>query len=523
MTGEATIGTYRVLKKIGEGGMGTVYIGEHVLLGRKAAIKVLLPSLSSNQEIVARFFNEARAVTLIADPGIVQIFDFGYHTDGSAFIIMELLEGEPMDKRLERIGRFGLSDGLRLMRLICTSLGAAHGKGIVHRDLKPENIFLVGDPAVPGGERAKILDFGIAKLSVNEPGKLKTRTGMLMGTPVYMSPEQCRGTSDIDHRSDIYTIGCVMFTMLTGRPPFDGEGAGELIAAHLREPPPLACARVPELPGIIDQILQQCMQKSPMARFQSMAELIAAIGFAEQTLSLPSSFIGASSSGAFPAPAPGWANASPPIRTTLSGASGQTDQSGQTMSVRRRHQRTWIAGLVVGAVAIGGGAAFVAVRGGDGSPRVSPSTAASSMGDGRTVVTAVPDAGISDAPPLAQTPVTQTPAAQTPAAQTPAAQAPLTQAPGAQAPGAQAPAAELPVTQLPAANLSVPQSPAAKPPVAKPPVAKPPVAQAIDAAAPPSSPRPPKTVGKSASQPSRGGDHASSSGSATPSKDDRSD
>ena len=134
--------------------MGTVYLGEHTLLGRKAAIKVLLPSLSANEEIVKRFFNEARAVTRIADPGIVQIFDFGHHTDGSAFIVMELLEGEPMDKRLKRLGKFGLIECLRLMRMICTSLAAAHAKGIVHRDLKPENIYIVSDPAVTGGERA---------------------------------------------------------------------------------------------------------------------------------------------------------------------------------------------------------------------------------------------------------------------------------------------------------------------------------------------------------------------------------
>ncbi len=159
------------------------------------------------------------------------------------------------------------------MLLICTSLEAAHAKGIVHRDLKPDNIFIVSDPAVPGGERAKILDFGIAKLSGDEPGN-QTRTDVLIGTPTYMSPEQCRGGGAIDHRSDIYAIGCVMFTMLTGRPPFDGMGSGDLIAAHLREAPPLASSRIPELPAIIDQILQKCLRKAPAERFQSMSELV---------------------------------------------------------------------------------------------------------------------------------------------------------------------------------------------------------------------------------------------------------
>src|SRR5262245_58964302 len=196
--------------------MGAVYLGQHQLLGRRAAIKVLLPELSARPDIVNRFFNEARAVTSISDPGIVQVFDFGYHADGSAFIVMEFLEGEALDRRLARLGRLPATDALRLCRQIAGSLGAAHAQHIIHRDLKPENIFLVRDPEVPSGERAKILDFGIAKLSDDHPGKLKTHTGLLIGTPTYMSPEQCRGLAEIDHRADIYALGCVMFQLLTG-------------------------------------------------------------------------------------------------------------------------------------------------------------------------------------------------------------------------------------------------------------------------------------------------------------------
>jgi serine/threonine protein kinase len=281
---EPTIGAYKVLRKIGEGGMGAVFLGEHTLLGRKAAIKVLLPSLSANESIVRRFFNEARAVTQISDPGIVQVFDFGHHTDGSAFLVMELLEGESMTTRLRRIKRFSVADCVRLMRMTCTSLAAAHAKGIVHRDLKPDNIFIVGDPAVTGGERPKILDFGIAKLSGDAPDMHKTRTGALIGTPVYMSPEQCRGAGEVDHRSDIYSIGCVMFRLLAGRPPFEGEGSGDVIAAHLREPAPFAAAFVPDLPDMIDLILQRCLQKDPSQRFQSMTELAQALGQVETML-----------------------------------------------------------------------------------------------------------------------------------------------------------------------------------------------------------------------------------------------
>src|SRR5215470_15457012 len=167
----AIVGSYRVLRKLGRGGMGAVYAGEHTLLGRKAAIKVLLPALSEEPVLVQRLFDEARAVALIADPGIVQIFDFGHHTDGSAFIVMELLEGETVDQRLCRLGRFAPQDTLRLLRQVCTSLSAAHAKGIIHRDIKPENIFIVSDPVVPRGERTKLLDFGVAKLAPSLPGQ----------------------------------------------------------------------------------------------------------------------------------------------------------------------------------------------------------------------------------------------------------------------------------------------------------------------------------------------------------------
>ena len=191
-----------------------------------------------------------------------------------------------MDKRLARVGTFGLVEALRLMRLMCTSLGAAHAKGIVHRDLKPENIFIVSDGAVLGGERAKILDFGIAKLSGDDAGGATTRTDVLVGTPLYMSPEQCRGGVSVDHRCDIYALGCVMFAMITGKPPFVGNGVGELIVGPLARAAAAARRRgCPGLPAkVVDQrVLDRCLDKAAeRAVSDQSAELVQAIGTIER-------------------------------------------------------------------------------------------------------------------------------------------------------------------------------------------------------------------------------------------------
>jgi serine/threonine protein kinase len=369
---DVTIGAYRVLRKIGQGGMGAVYLAEHTLLGRKAAIKVLLPSVSASEDAVERFFNEARAVSLVSDPGIVQIFDFGYHSDRSAFLVMELLDGEPMDRRLRRIQRFAPADCLRLVQLACSALAAAHGQGIVHRDLKPGNLFLVADRGVPGGDRIKILDFGIAKLSGSEQSKRKTRSGVLVGTPAYMSPEQCRGGGEVDARSDIYAIGCLMFTMLTGRPPFHSKMPGELIAAHLREPPPLASSRVPELSADIDLILQRCLEKSPAERFPSMAALGDAIGLAlggasAASAGSPSTPLSNTSVRCEPMPVTGDSAPTSAEPTTMHAASGQSvarPGSSGFSQVAGSHRRRMLAGLALAAALLGSSGIIAITHGG---------------------------------------------------------------------------------------------------------------------------------------------------------------
>ena len=280
------IGQYRIVKKLGAGGMGAIYLGEHILLGRRAAIKTLLPSLSRNQEIAERFFNEARATSTISDPGVVQIFDFGYHVDGTAYIVLELLEGESLANRIDRIGQLSIGEALRIARQVSASLAVAHERGIVHRDLKPDNIFLIHDAEAQGGERTKILDFGICKLS---KGDVRiTDSGVMVGTPVYMSPEQCRGGSaDVDHRSDIYALGCVLFHMLTGRAPFEHDAPGDFIVSHMQNPAPAPSELVPALPPMVDQLLSRCLAKSPSERFQTMGELHTAIEHVLERISAP--------------------------------------------------------------------------------------------------------------------------------------------------------------------------------------------------------------------------------------------
>ena len=315
------VGNYRILRQLGEGGMGAVYLAEHALLGRRAAIKVLLPALSQREDVIARFFNEARAATTIGDPGIVQVFDFGQHTDGSAYLVMELLDGEALDRRLQRVQRLAPADALRITRQIAATLGAAHAKGIIHRDLKPENVFMVRDGEVAGGERAKILDFGIAKLTGADGSLSKTRTGALMGTPVYMSPEQCRGAGDLDHRSDIYALGCVLYHLITGRPPFSAGGLGELLAMHMIVPAPPPSTIVPELGADLDALMARLLAKNPDDRFATMADLASAI----DELVTGSPVAASMAEGGWrtpvpPPPAGSWANLTPAPAAPVPGA-----------------------------------------------------------------------------------------------------------------------------------------------------------------------------------------------------------
>jgi eukaryotic-like serine/threonine-protein kinase len=429
------IGNYRILRKIGEGGMGTVYIAEHTLIGRKAAIKVLQREMSYRRELVTRFFNEAKAATAVKHPGIVELYDFGYASDGSAFIVMEYLEGESLTRRLARIGTFAETSAVALCRQIAGGLGAAHAQGIVHRDLKPDNIFIVRDPDIAGGERTKILDFGIAKLPRDAAGDQSvTLDGQIVGTPAYMSPEQCKGARSVDQRADLYALGCILFEMVCGRGPFVGEGAGEVMAQHIYVSVPAPSSIKPVTPQL-EQVILRALAKDPVHRFQRAEEMSEALQAA--VLSPP---VAVGVGQPLVAATPVW-TAPPPValpqQTTLSQASGATVQ------VRPATRRPWraisIAAVIVGGVAVTAGALRARERG--------TSVVATESSTTPTPVSASqpPEAmPPPTAPPPNEVPTTVPPA---PAPSSPGTSEPTRPAPADASPGAQAKSARAATTK----------------------------------------------------------------------------
>jgi serine/threonine protein kinase len=364
-----TIGSYAIEAELGRGGMGTVYLGVHALLGRKAAVKILLPELSQKQDIVQRFFNEARAATAIRHSGIVEVYDFGFSDDGCAYIVMEYLDGESLQARLHGLGRLTQLRTLGIARQMVSALAAAHKAGIVHRDLKPDNVFLVPDDDSPIGERVKLLDFGIAKLAADSgiaPGigeMARTSTGAIMGTPYYMSPEQCRGAGRVDARSDLYAFGCVLYEMLCGEMPFTGDGAGEVLAAHIHLPPPALRARVPDLSPGIEALVTQLLAKDPDRRPQSadevghaLDELLADAGMATSPRAGTIPPVRTSRSYSVQAPSfAGVLETLPQVPSTIDSSSGEVATPARRTRLYVGAGAAVIAAAAVGIVVLGGG------------------------------------------------------------------------------------------------------------------------------------------------------------------------
>lgn len=275
-------GNFRIVSRLGRGGMGEVYLAEQQSIGTRVAVKLLHPEISADAEHVQRFFNEARAVSRIQHAGIVKIFDVGSHPSGHAYLVMEYLEGESLAARIRRSVRMSPAHIADLGRQIASVLDATHSAGITHRDLKPDNIFIVPDRELASRQRAKVLDFGIAKLT-GTLAHASPRTMGTMGTPAYMAPEQWGDASRVDWRADIYSLGCLVFEMACGRPPFVVTTLAEACGKHLTEIPPAASSLVPELPAELDELIACMLEKRPEDRPQSMDvvvkrfEVIAAI------------------------------------------------------------------------------------------------------------------------------------------------------------------------------------------------------------------------------------------------------
>lgn len=343
----AQIGPYRVLRQIGKGGMGMVLEAVHTTIERRVAIKLLLPEYAKDAEVAERLFREALAVNRIEHPSLVQVSDYGKLPDGPVYLVMEFLRGQTLASWMDQNpGAVPVAMAVRVAAQVASALAAAHAKGIVHRDLKPDNLMLVEDAAEPGAVRVKVLDFGIAKVVQEQaPSKAKTATDLVMGTPFYMSPEQCQGAGYVDAKSDVYSLGVMLFEMLSGRLPFDGEGSGQIIGMHLFKSPPLLREVAPSVPAGLAELVQGLLAKNRDAR-PTMEELrveferMVRAGSAEPStgilarLDLPSEAL----------EKPRHRRAA----TTLGGSSGQSQHKG------RRPSRRWLmAGGTLGMLLVG--------------------------------------------------------------------------------------------------------------------------------------------------------------------------
>ena len=391
MLGEL-IGNHRIVRKLGEGGMGEVYLAEHESIGTQIAVKLLFPHISHELAQVDRFFNEARAVAKIRHAGIVRISDVGFTAGGRAYLLMELLEGEALADRIRR-GPLPPPVACEIARQIASVLAATHAAGIVHRDLKPDNVFLVPDLEQPGGERVKILDFGIAKLTGALARGRPTQSQSAMGTPVYMSPEQWGDSSKVDARADIYSLGCIAFEMLVGRPPFDASSMMEAFAMHTTLPPPSARARVVEVPAALDALLLRMLAKTPAERPQTMKELVRAFAELRGGSGILVAGLGAVDPTATPPPSA--------LATVIAPAPGAVDSIGHhkstpavdTSLTPARRARRGLRIAIAAMVAVGAGTAAVMVTRGGGAVAAHGGRDAG----GAVAVTASPDGG---APPV---------------------------------------------------------------------------------------------------------------------------
>ena len=351
--GRLLANVYKVEAKIGEGGMGAVYRATHVHIGKQVAVKVLTELIAKKGDSVERLKQEAIAASSIDHDNIVDVISFDRFEDGSVFIVMEFLRGESLAERLDRLReakqRMPLDEVITIALQVCDALGAAHERNIVHRDLKPENIFLAKKGEK---ERVKVLDFGISKIKTADAEQVRmTRTGQLVGTPLYMSPEQARGETDIDRRVDLYALGVMLFEMLAGAPPFDGRNYFELLWKHGNEPAPSLQSRSPDAgyPLALDAALQCALAKDKNVRFATMQEFAEAL----RNIAPDASLSGVSIPPEARLSAP--SNASPaPVKTSPASATPSVSETTISLPVTRPMWPLGAGALALLTLALGG-------------------------------------------------------------------------------------------------------------------------------------------------------------------------
>jgi serine/threonine-protein kinase len=390
MIGTVLSERYRILRQIGEGGMGLVYEAEHVTIEKRVALKVLRDDFSSRNEVVERFKQEAKSASRIGNEHIVDISDFGVTPSGASYFVMELLEGEDLANVLQREGQISITRAADILRQCCKALGAAHAKGIVHRDMKPENIFLTRRGET--NDFVKIVDFGIAKMSDIEtpgaPGRKLTKTGMIFGTPEYMSPEQAAGKATLDHRVDVYALAVIFFEMITGRVPFVGDTFMGILTQHMFEDPPRIEEVNPHVrvPEPVVAFLYRGLAKEPDERYQTCQDMELALDAALQ--------------GRGDATHPGFAV---PISSVKRGAgpltpASMTDMAATATPPRSRRGVFLGAGAVIVAAALGGGGVWYfgnqgAAHDGDVVVITHPPPRSEPDGGPRAAMAIEPDAG----------------------------------------------------------------------------------------------------------------------------------
>ena len=358
LVGQVVADRYHVIKKLGEGGMGQVYLAEHVKMGRRSAIKVMNPSMVHDPDAVARFNREASNASRITHPNVCAIYDFGETPDGLIYLAMEFIEGEPLTDLLEREGALPVPRAVGIFTQVAEALQAAHDLGIVHRDLKPDNVMLAQRK---GGDQVKVVDFGIAKaVGGDESGQKVTKTGLVVGTPEFMSPEQLSGDK-LDGRSDLYSLALVFYRMLAGKLPFDATTVQETMIKRLTDEPTKLAVSRPDLtfPAGLQPVLDTALMRSPVERYQTVAK------FAADVASVTGLGRG------------GGRGATAAIPHTRSGA--DTDARTQLLDAKPRpatRKRSLLPVAVGVVVVIAAGGAWVVLSGRENSNRVSPDTAA---------------------------------------------------------------------------------------------------------------------------------------------------